>query len=70
LERLTNQRRFLRHPGELLGDAYEIVIQRMSFVVLDDIGPLPIPALDFASGMSHISQCQVVQRFLPVSGYL
>src|SRR6266849_2229209 len=28
LERLTNQRRFLRHPGELLGDAYEIVIKR------------------------------------------
>ena len=28
LESFTNQRRFLRHPSEFLGDAYEIVIQR------------------------------------------
>src|ERR1700685_594267 len=27
-EGFTNQRRFLRYPSKLLGDAYEIVIQR------------------------------------------
>jgi hypothetical protein len=39
----------------------------MSFVVLHDIGPLQIAALEFASGVGHISQCLAVQRFLPVS---
>src|ERR1700737_1891490 len=38
LERLTKQRGFFRHPGELLGDAYEIVIQRNSCSHSSDYG--------------------------------